>query len=714
MTTIKTSAHIDKSEVGVALKNAAKSHSLDSSSSRPASSQLEQGAVLVPAKIITDKPIANSSISRAQVDKPQPAAANPSQVTLDIKGKQIQFKPSLQVNQLLQAGAKVMISAEQVTQLTTSTQPSPTQAVNLGQQQIVIVGQPVRLNLPDEILNIAYSNGISSKQLLTLASRPQGYPLPIVNINTNVMRFDNGTNVTVSTLPTLPSGTQVAYVSQIAGKLQLILSPVRLIESVPMTLKVDHITDASTKAAPSLTSQLEQRIITRNEPVQVLSQFLKKLEHMPAAIENSHTRPVQSNTTTYPVQNPATELIAKQSHQEQALFIKIKDVLTSPFNNRSIDLLNSNVSQLLSKGASLSPDQFKQLTNLILQMAQSSNAGSLRVTQDQIAAITTQVNKLTPQAKLDAAHISAATKLTGETVANTVSNNTVAGNSLVSHSKSPFEVLNQNLSKAGAMPSQQADTTQSQSLASQLLKILPKLDPSPITELVNPQLLKAELTQLANLNLSQTASIPNSALMGGAITSLFQLLLGFKLKSVNTSMSPKLQNYMAKLQQKVISSMTANHPMLAALDKAGSLESLTKFASSVNLYQQASNENSQTQTWYFALPYSIGQRNEQFEGKFEQSTAKDEDEKQQGWRLQLKFNLAHGPLLINAHKQGKYLDLAFTGDNPAILSKVDSFQEALAEKINQAGLQAREIKTTVAPVAATLLPGDHYLVKTNA
>jgi len=118
--------------------------------------------------------------------------------------------------------------------------------------------------------------------------------------------------------------------------------------------------------------------------------------------------------------------------------------------------------------------------------------------------------------------------------------------------------------------------------------------------------------------------------------------------------------------------------------------------------------------WFFALPYGINQRHEQLEGKFEREADSDEQQHHKGWNLQLKFNLAQGPLLISARFHQQVLDIQFKGDSQSLLRRVDNFLAPLGQKLSQLGFTPGELSTQLAPVPATLLPGDHFLVKTRA
>ncbi|MCL1066521.1 hypothetical protein L2735_06820 [Shewanella olleyana] len=609
------------------------------------SSPLTVNTALRAVKILTQDHLASQS---------EVSAAKANNLAIEVNGKLFQIHTNDQIRQLIQSGAKVMLNADNLMQLQATIPSAVNGQNNQVIKQIVIVSQAIKFNLPDEILQLAKSNGVSSQQLLALATRPQGYPLPSVEINNNKLHFENGTHIMVSPLNKLPSGPHLAEVTQLAGQLQLRLSPIQLIDNV-------SISPISSKTQ-STSQPLDSTVIAKSEPIQVITQFLKKLERIPF----NENKPAEQRTET-----------------NQQLPQSLSALVQQPLNSKTLEQLNS----YLIQHSKLELNVFKQLE---LQINQNLIKPGTSLTANQMGELKLLLSKLNP-----------------ETMA---INQTQIDKSF----KSPFEVLNQNLSKAGALPMRADGNNFQQNLATQLLKLFPKLDPSPLTELANPALLKVELKSLASLNLSQAMQTANTNLSGGAITSLFQLLLGFKLQNSHTTTSPRLQSYINKLQQKMLSPSTFAPQLLSALDKAGSLESMTKLASSIGMYQQSSSDPNQNTTWYFALPYSVGQRDEQLEGKFEKSPKDENENDNKVWRLQLKFNLAQGPLLIMAVKQGEYLDLTFTGNNMQVLSKVEQYQASLSEKIQQAGLQARDISTKIDVVPATLLPGDHFLVKTNA
>lgn len=280
----------------------------------------------------------------------------------------------------------------------------------------------------------------------------------------------------------------------------------------------------------------------------------------------------------------------------------------------------------------------------------------------------------------------------------------------------PIEVLQKALSKAGALPVMTKTANHApQNLALELLKLLPQLAPQPMTTLTEPNQLLGELHSISGLNLAQTTppATQSQLFSGGAVSTLFQLLLGIKAQNGGKQISEKLQNHLQLLQRLTGGRSSSSGGLLGLLEKAGTLDSMSQLANSFQLYQQASSSSDQTVNWYFALPYSLNQRNEQFEGHFQKESDKDTKDKA-GWRLQLKFNLSQGAILIMAHKKGDVLNLQFKGNNQQLLDKISSFDQALLQKISQIGFTPGEFSTQIANVPATLLPGDHFLVKTRA
>tara|TARA_R110002167_G_C12707356_1_gene655439 strand:+ start:114816 stop:116948 length:2133 start_codon:yes stop_codon:yes gene_type:complete len=679
--------------------------------------QTQTDSTSLPAKTSNEKSVvSNSSTTKSDlaavllpVKVGQPPAS--AQLDISIENQQYQLNKTAELQKLLQQTAQVVITSDQaklVARAVSSVNLPVAQAEVINSQstspaiptasagstatppaqtvatQLVLLAQPIQLALPQGLEELAKQNGVSTQQLASLAARVQGYPLPTAIIDQGKLTFSGGTSIQLSPNTALNSGQYLAKVVVQHQQLQLTLTPVIAEISVNLT---------KLPAPPQAAQTLESAniIITKNEPAQILSQFLKKLESTPLPIIDNA---VKGSDVQQKTPNELTPSSAKVGQDSTA-----------------VKTLTPVTQQQSSSG--LSPESNLAKTGSNMEQQANLAKSAVNNTVEQTALPTKSVaEQNTPKAN------------TTSTIDNSAKNNppnNPASNKMNSDSDpAPIEVLNKALSKAGAMPIKQQLSQQiPHNLASELFKHLPQISPHPLSALSDPALLSSELYSLAALNLAHTqlghstSAQPSPLFSGSAITTLFQLLLGVKTKSTGSGISDKLQAHLAQLQQRTLSKLSANSGLLAALDKLGGADSLAQLANSIALYQHASTDPNQAMTWYFALPYSINQRDEQFEGKFEQENDSDKDKKA-GWKLQLKFNLAQGSLLICAHKQAEVLDIQFKGNNQMLLTKVERFNQALSDKITQIGFTPGKLTTQLAQIPATLLPGDHYLVKTRA
>ncbi|PKI06868.1 flagellar hook-length control protein FliK [Shewanella sp. 11B5] len=679
--------------------------------------QTQTDSTSLPAKISNEKSVvSNSSTTKSDlaavllpVKVVQPPAS--AQLDISIANQQYQLNKTAELQKLLQQTAQVVIASDQAklvaravssvnlpvaqaevinsqstspaipTASAGSTATAPAQTVAT---QLVLLAQPIQLALPQGLEELAKQNGVSTQQLASLAARVQGYPLPTAIIDQGKLTFSGGTSIQLSPNTALNSGQYLAKVVVQHQQLQLTLTPVIAEISVNLT---------KLPAPPQAAQTLESAniIITKNEPAQILSQFLKKLESTPLPIIDNAVKGSDAQQKTPNELTPSSAKVGQDS--------------------TAVKTLTPVTQQQSSSGLSAESNLAKTGSN----MEQQANLAKSAVnnTVEQTALPTKSVaEQNTPKANT--------TSAIDNSAKNNPPNNPASNKMNSDSDPAPIEVLNKALSKAGAMPIKQQLSQQiPHNLASELFKHLPQISPHPLSALSDPALLSSELYSLAALNLAHTqlghstSAQPSPLFSGSAITTLFQLLLGVKTKSTGSGISDKLQAHLAQLQQRTLSKLSANSGLLAALDKLGGADSLAQLANSIALYQHASTDPNQAMTWYFALPYSINQRDEQFEGKFEQENDSDKDKKA-GWKLQLKFNLAQGSLLICAHKQADVLDIQFKGNNQMLLAKVERFNQALSDKITQIGFTPGKLTTQLAQIPATLLPGDHYLVKTRA
>ena len=407
---------------------------------------------------------------------------------------------------------------------------------------------------------------------------------------------------------------------------------------------------------PAAPTQESEQLITKPEVAQTYARLIKLLE-----------------------QQPQSQAQQTQSKGESA-----------PLRETAVDL-KAGLSQTVASGSKLPASVLSQSTqtfdNAQLQQPKNAPLPGTDKFSNQALQQATQANTDKPVGT------SASNKVAGETA------------------KAPeLNFLQRAFNKAGAMPRAEAMTLEvKHNLAAELLKQLPALSPVPLSELTEPSQLRSELLGLTGLQLTsqQTQSQPST--QASAITTLFQLLLGVRAGNQNLSVPQRLKQYLEGLQSR---SGLQTH-QLASLEKSGTLDALQQMSQAVALYQQANTDNS-GQCWYFMLPYYLNQRNEQLEGKFEHNNQDKDADKDKAWQLQLKFNLGMGSLLVKAQVKDSKVDLQFIGSTQALISRVSNFLPPLSQKLVQLGLTPNELNAHVAPVPATLLPGDHYLVQLKA
>ncbi|ABZ76042.1 hypothetical protein Shal_1476 [Shewanella halifaxensis HAW-EB4] len=274
------------------------------------------------------------------------------------------------------------------------------------------------------------------------------------------------------------------------------------------------------------------------------------------------------------------------------------------------------------------------------------------------------------------------------------------------------------LEKAGGLPGNSPAMSNvkenaKESLASALLRVLPRLSPETLIELSQPQRLKQVIMATINQSLSPNdwLSTPLNTHVN-TLNLLFQLLLG---RASASQITPELAKKLSILQ----AHLALPEPLLKLLESCACQESLSKLLSNLNLYQHASSRNEQMINYYFAIPYSISHYQEQLEGHI-QKEKQSNNPKNDVWRLQLKFNLASGPLLIgaqtlkhdNPHSSAP-LKLKFSCSNEAIINKIELLTPSLSQKLEGIGFSQISISTKQENIPATILPGEHYLVKVD-
>ncbi|MBP6520741.1 hypothetical protein [Shewanella sp.] len=555
---------------------------------------------------------------------------------------------------------------------------TPTTIVQNSTSQLLALAAPLVLKIPEAVINLAQQNGISQTQLSALAARTQGYPLPNVTIVNKELQFANGTVVAQDPGPQLNQGEFIAKIAFQQGRPILLLTPIQSKLEIMIGAPVNETQVPTNKPSSDL-------VIAKIEPAQIIASFLKKLENI--------------NFLPEPTKQIVTAKVDIMQLQSKV------DIPSAPTATGSQNISNAQVITPTTKDLGQISTQNSALENRLVGQSPASQIGEnvnsknglpqgSKTSQEILSVSPTDINKLN--------NILGSSSQKSEQQGNDAKTDT---------SIKVADVLQKAFNKAGALPIELSRSNSNSNLASELLKLLPHLGLPPLSQLNDIDELKANILGLASLNLATPQSNQASMLMNGsAITSLFQLLLGFKANNNSNSVSKKLADYLEQLQAKVGFSTK----LLGQLSKAGGLDSMGLLASNLHLYQQASNESAGNLVWFFALPYGINQRQEQLEGKFEQEADPDDPDKKMGWRLQLKFNLAQGPLLISAQNHNQQLDIQFKGNSQILLNKVNNFLTPLSQKLSQLGFTPGELSTQIAQVPATLLPGDHFLVKTKA
>lgn len=272
------------------------------------------------------------------------------------------------------------------------------------------------------------------------------------------------------------------------------------------------------------------------------------------------------------------------------------------------------------------------------------------------------------------------------------------------------------LRKAGGLPPDNPIIKPvGENLATTLQRILPNLLPEPLVALTQPRHLKQTVEAMLQRSIASSTEQPNAANTHiGTIQLLLMLLLG---RTRSQSLTPELAHKMQALQQQ----LGLPDPIMKLLEASASQTSFGKLLSNLNLYQQACSKNELTTDYYFALPYSLNHYQEQLEGHIQKEQTSN---KQAGgrWQLRLKFNLANAVLLVTANMQASNnpqsaspiagpLIIKLSSNNEPLLNRIELLRPALAQKIAAIGFSEVSLNTSLESIPASLLPGEHYLVK---
>ncbi|QYJ88718.1 hypothetical protein [Shewanella halotolerans] len=633
-------------------------------------------------------------------------------------------------------------------------------------------GEAIALPLPKGLVAYINANQISLAQLTNFANRPQGYPLGEVQITANQLFFDDQQLVRLPS-PPIADGQYLAKITMDNGQLTLTLTPKLAEVNLLLTpMGKEALLSNTNSPALYLSPQTSQALISKPELASAYHQLINSLaktsltpeslnglirelttpkgfgEPLPALMPSKASamaRPtnlVATNLTSAnlapanlvaanrAVSNQQISQIPLQAAQNNDLAAAAINSLngkslTSALGSVTTTGLKNAQAQLLKDIAQMNQSQlFQRVSTMVTGLRLDASAQLIRHAMLQSISQATsgeqgnaKASSQLPSSPAALAQLAALGKQEGQISPRGIApqsadmSQTTQSAALNAKGLNSKELNHRGLNLALGQLADKAMPTgkgaQGKNLLQLMQQLLPLAFPKPLTQLASPSSLKQELIDsFAGIAapatpVSSLASITSHA---GTIGVLFQLLLGRQVKS---QAGGKASSPLQALQQ-----FASGSQLLGLIEKSGGLESLGKLVSNLSLYQQASSDTAQSTNWYFTLPYMIEHRHEELEGHFSQ----EEQEKNASphWRLQLKFNLSQAGLLINADVKDGRLNLGFTSEDQNLLNNIEQRLMGLEQKIQAIGLTPNKIRTQVSKVPASLLSGEHYLVKIKA
>lgn len=603
--------------------------------------------------------------------------------------------------------------------------------------QVMALGEALTMTIPKGLLAYIHGNQISLEQLTAFASRPQGYPLGEVRVSANNLYFNESQLVRLMGAQ-LPAGQYIAKIELHQGQLALTLTPKLAQANLQLSATSALVTNTTTAtSAQAIESLLTQTLVSKPELASAYQMLSQKLSGQALGREmyQALARELTSIKTTTTPQPPAVESVKQVVQQslpslvEKPLINKQPDSslqTLGPVSNQTPSKRDTLGLTALAKMSINGPESALRLSETRINTQALANVSEIRQSLlfKQIASMQTGIKLQTDLTSQQGAGVKAnlgqnanLTSLQAVGIKQSqadMSLNQLGPNDIGLNDKGLNDrgLNHRGLNLALGQLADKALVAQKAmggklSLLNLMQQMLPLAFPRPLSQLASPSFLKQELVDsLAGITngAAPVSSLSSISSHAGTIGVLFQLLLG---RQVQTNTSTKTPASLQGLQK-----LASGSQLLGILEKAGGLELMGKLLSNLSLYQQASGDTPQSTNWYFTLPYMIEHRHEELEGHFEQEQ-QDKDTKTR-WRLQLKFNLSDASLLISAEvKQGR-LNLGFTSESQTLLDSIGRRLTALEQKIIAIGLTPEHIHTKASQVPASLLPGDHYLVKVKA
>ncbi|MBW8185189.1 hypothetical protein [Shewanella nanhaiensis] len=627
----------------------------DTSHSPAASQSITSKGSVLPQQLSSE---ALSKMSTEQLKAIQSQLIKPEAIILSANLKQVLVRGNHYSIDLL--ANQIKLNHSSIVDYLIKVPSSPHSTANEAKQltgtinKLISLGKSISLELPQALKGLVKESGINLNQLKLLSSRKGGYPIPPANLLNRALTLSNGLKLTIPHSTALPAtgSSQIIVLPEIhfvKNQWQLILKPVVAETDIKLSLA------NSDKGYMSLEGNKNSMIQAKPEIAKLYSHLFKPL----SKISTDSLIPNQVNSSH----------ATKSDNQPIATTSSIKP--TGSIGEQSITLANK-------KGEHLTPSapdkpqiaQLKPLNQANIEIKQAVNAEGGKANEAAVS------NTQTKQALMLAA-------------------------------------LNKAFGRAGSLPDSESIKPSQNNIANLLTKLLPNLTPSMLSSLARPNSIKGELLdQLKFSTPFDTKAINNATLSHtNSLSLLLHLLLGLRGEQLNSAVkiSPATREYFQKTQQKTgISNL-----LLTMLDKAGTTEALGKLISNLTLYTQASNDTNGQNNWYFTLPYSFNQHQDNLEGHFSQEN-RDGEDKQADWKLQLKFNLSQGPILFQAHVIDSKLTMTINAEHSEQLKKIDTQLPLLIKKLSDIGLTPEKVSAQYSKLPATLLPGEHFLVKIKA
>ena len=590
-----------------------------------------------------------------QLPPTQPQLIKPDVIKITSELQQISIKGiNYNINALPnQAKQNIASAVDYLIKLTVDPIATTTQQHQLTTSisKLVTLGKMITLALPVEIKLLIKAGDLNLNQLKLLSARNGGYPLPHAQLIGRNLILSNGLKIKLPSSIILPT-KQSTDLRQIAVIPSVHFDNKKwLLNLKPIITETDIKLSLAEPSEKSATI-LEKLPLVRAKPeiARLYTLLIKPLEKI--SIKDSSVSVISPNQS---------KPITPQGHQHANL----QDLKTHLHTPQKHTDANSHQQLEQAKEASLN-----------IQSNAKQDSGKL------IANEKTTAQQDTKQILMLAA-------------------------------------LNKAFGKAGSLPVEVISKQESQhSLATLLNKLIPQIPPSTLVSLTNPNKIQSELIGQLKLSSPLDVNVLAKPLLShmSSISLLFHLLLGLKANPLNTNIESskvKLSQVTLKYFQQIQQKLATSHSLLSMLDKAGTTEAVGKLVSNLNLYSQASGEINGTTNWYFTLPYSLNQHQDNLEGHFTQEKNNDND-KSANWKLQLKFNLLQGPILIQAQVNEAHLNMTINAENTEQLKRINSLLPPLVKKLSDIGLTPEKVSTQYSKLPASLLPGNHFLVKIKA